>query len=84
MELVTYKDIIVIPQKLQKYAVKCYHLHLLHPGLDITEATIHQNLYCPGPREEIQREGTGCDTCQRTKRRKIVNYLLSYQKTTAE
>ena len=39
-ELVTYKDKIVTPQLLQKYLVKWYHTHLLHPGLDQTEAMI--------------------------------------------
>ena len=36
IELVTYEDKIVIPQKLQKYLVEWYHMYLLHPGLDRT------------------------------------------------
>ena len=31
--IITYKDKIVIPQKLQKYVVKWYHTYLLNPGL---------------------------------------------------
>ena len=31
VKLVTYKDKITIPQKLQKYVVKWYHEYLLHP-----------------------------------------------------
>ena len=34
IDLITHKDKIVIPQKLQKYVVKWYHTYLLHPGLD--------------------------------------------------
>ena len=31
IKLVTYKNKILIPQKLQKYVVKWYHTYLLHP-----------------------------------------------------
>ena len=48
IDILTYKDKIVIPQKLQKYAVKRYHTYLIHPGLDQTEAMIFQHLYWPG------------------------------------
>ena len=34
IDLITYKDKIVIPHKLQKYVLKCYHTYLLHPVLD--------------------------------------------------
>ena len=34
IKLVTCKNKIVIPQKLQKYVVKWYGTYLLHPGLD--------------------------------------------------
>ena len=34
IELVTYKDKIVIPHKLQRYVVKLYHTYILHPGLE--------------------------------------------------
>ena len=53
IKLVTYKNKIVIPQKLQKYVVKWYHTYLLHPGLDRTEAMICQNLHWPGIRGDI-------------------------------
>ena len=43
IRLVTYKNKIVIPQKLQKYVVKWYHTYLLHTGLDQTEAIICQH-----------------------------------------
>ena len=36
INLITYKYKIVIPQKLQKYVVKWYHMYLLHPVLDRT------------------------------------------------
>ena len=34
--LITYNDKMVIPEKLLKYVVKCYHMYLPNPGLDIT------------------------------------------------
>ena len=43
--LITYKNKIVIPQKIQKYVVNWYHMYLLNPELDRTEATIRHNLY---------------------------------------
>ena len=55
IELVTYKDKIVIPQKLQKYVVKWYHTYLLRKGSDQTEAMIRQHLFWPVIREAIQR-----------------------------
>ena len=45
IHLITYNDKIVIPKKIQKYAVKWYHLYLLHPGLCRTEAISHQYFY---------------------------------------
>ena len=38
------KDKIVIPSKLQSYAVHWYHTYLLHPVMDRTEAMIHQHI----------------------------------------
>ena len=45
IELLTYKEKIFIPQKIQKYVVKLYHKYLLYPGLYQTEAIIHHHLY---------------------------------------
>ena len=53
IELVTYKDKIVFPQKIQIYVVKWYHMYIHHPELDRTQAKIRQNLYWPGLRETI-------------------------------
>ena len=61
IKLVTYKNKIFIPQKLQNYEVKWYHTYLLHPGLDITEAIVHQNIYWPVIRGAVQKEVTRCD-----------------------
>ena len=43
-KLIMHKDKIVVPQKIQKYVVKWYHMYLLHPGMDRAEAMITQNL----------------------------------------
>ena len=66
--IISYKDKIVIPQKLQKYVVKWYHTYLLHPGLDKTEVMIFQHLYWKGIKYAVYIEVTYCDTYQRTKR----------------
>ena len=55
IELATYKDKIIITQLLQKHVVKWYHTYQLHPGLDRTDAMIHQNLYWLGIREAAQK-----------------------------
>ena len=36
LSLITCKDKIVIPSKIQSYALHWYHTYLLHPGMDIT------------------------------------------------
>ena len=43
-------------------------MYLLHPVLDITEATIFQHLYWLGIGKTFREEFTKCDVCQRTKR----------------
>ena len=48
IKLVMYKYKIVIPQQLQKYVEKFYHMYLRRPGLDQTEAMIRQHLYWTG------------------------------------
>ena len=45
LKLITCKDKIIIPTKLQSYVVHWYHAYLLHPGMDRTEAMIRQHLY---------------------------------------
>ena len=42
-------------------------MYILHPGMDRTEAMIHQHLYLPDIRDSVRKEVTNCDTCQRTK-----------------
>ena len=55
IELVTYKEKIVIPHKLQNYTVKWYHTYLLHTVLYQIKVMIRQHLYWPGIREAVQR-----------------------------
>ena len=45
INIITHKDIIVIPQKLQKYVVRWYHTYIRNSALDQTEAMIGKNLY---------------------------------------
>ena len=67
LKLITCKDKIVIPSKLQSYVLHWYHKYLLHTGMDRTEAMICQHFYWPDIRDAVQEEVTNCDTCQRTK-----------------
>ena len=68
IKLVTYKNKIVIPPKLQKGVVKWHRTYLLHPGLDLIDEIICQHLYWPEIRGAVRKEVTRCDMCQRTKR----------------
>ena len=67
-KLITCKYNIVNPSKLQSYVLHWYHAHLLHPGMDITEAMICQHLCWPNIIDSVWKKVTNCDTCQRTKR----------------
>ena len=44
LNLITCDHNILIPSILQSYALHWYHIYLLHPGMDRTEAMIYQNL----------------------------------------
>ena len=67
IKLITYKDKIVIPQKLLLFILKWYHKYLLFTGWDILEAIFIQDLYWPEIRNSVQKNVTECDVCQRTK-----------------
>jgi hypothetical protein len=54
-QLVIFKKKIVIPQKLQKRVVTWYHLHLCHPGITRTEATIKQHFYWKNLRKDVEQ-----------------------------
>jgi hypothetical protein len=44
ISLVTYRDKILIPPRLQKHVIMWYHTTLCHPGKNRTEETIGQHL----------------------------------------
>ena len=79
IKLITCKDKIGIPSIPQSYILHWYHTYLLHPGMDRTEAMIHQYLYQTNIRYSVCKEVTNCDTCQRAKQSdtNMVNYQLS-------
>ena len=66
LELIICKDNIFIPSKILSYVLHWYHTHLLHPGMDITEAMNRHHLYWTAIRYAICKEVTNCDTCKRT------------------
>ena len=63
----TCKDKVGIPLLHQKCVLHWYHMYLLHPRMDRTEAMIFQHLFCPGIINAIWKEVTNFDTYQRTK-----------------
>ena len=69
--LITCEDKIVLPIILQKYVLNWYHVYLIHPGMDRTEAIIRQHLYWPGIRDAVLKKETNCDTWQIPKLSKI-------------
>ena len=65
--IITCSDKIVIPSKLQNYAVIWYYTYLFHPGMGLTVTTIHQCFYQSGLRKSIRKEILNYGTCQLTK-----------------
>ena len=45
LNLITYEDKIVIPEKIQSYVLNWYHTYLLHPGVDRTEVSLAVKAY---------------------------------------
>jgi hypothetical protein len=46
-ELISYKEKMMVPKKLQRHIVDWYHTVLCHPGINRTEETIGQHLWWP-------------------------------------
>ena len=57
----------VIPKQLQQYILKWYHMYIHHHGWYITEEMICQHLYWSDIRNNVRKEVTECDVCQRIK-----------------
>ena len=68
VNLVTWKEKIVIPSSLENRVAKWYHTYLLHPGINRTESTIQQHLYWPNMRAKIREHCDKCPTCQLNKK----------------
>ena len=67
-QLICRSDKIVMPTIIQKYAVSWYHMYLLYPGMDCTEATIGQNWYWPNIRNDIRIQIKVFISCHRNKK----------------
>ena len=52
---------------LQSYGLHWYHSYILNPGMDATEAIVHQHLYCPIIRPALWNDLNNCDTFHHTK-----------------
>ena len=62
IKLITCEDKVDVLEILQSYVLHCYHVYILHPGIDITKAMIRQKLYWPVIRKAIWKEVKHCDT----------------------
>ena len=65
--LITCKDKIVVPSKLQSYVLHWYHMYLLHPRMDRTELMVCQHFYWLNIRDAVRKEVNNCDTFQHKK-----------------
>ena len=55
LSLITCKDKIVIPPKIQIYVLHWYHAYLLHLEMDRTKMMIFQHLYWPDIRYAVRK-----------------------------
>ena len=62
-----YQRKVNVPTTLQKRVVEWYHMRLLHPGYNRSEATIGQHFWWPKMRENIRTHVKTCPTCQKNK-----------------
>ena len=67
LNLIMCKDKVVIRPILESYVLHWYHTYILHTVVDRTEVVVLQHLYWPVIIEYVRKEGSNCDTCQRTK-----------------
>ena len=61
------KDNIFILPIILSDILPCYNKYTIHPGMDITDAMIHQHLCCPEIRDSFWKEVTNCESYQRKK-----------------
>ena len=67
IKLIMCEDKIFITPKLRIYVLHWYHMYLLHPVINRTEAIIFQHFYWPGIIPSDRKEVSNYDTCQHTK-----------------
>ena len=68
IDLVTWKEKIVIPSRFENQAARWHHTYLSHPGINGTESTIQQHLCWPNMRAKIREHCDKCPTCQLNKK----------------
>lgn len=70
VDLITYKNKIVIPKVLQGRILAWYHQYLVHPGSVRMEATLRQTLTWPGLQKDVKRYVRTCRKCQLCKKQR--------------
>ena len=78
VNLVTWKEKIVIPSSPEDWVARWHHAYLLHPGINRTEAAIWQCLHWLNMTAKIRRHCETCPTCQVNK--KTTKKMMSCQK----
>ena len=70
VEVITYKDKIVIPNSLKKRILWWYHEYLIHPGETRMEATLRQTLTWPNLTDDVRKYVRTCKKCQLCKKQR--------------
>ena len=83
-QIVCKNDKIVLPQSLQKRAVKWYHDQLCHPGESRTESTIRQHFTFKNLSIMVKDICKKCHTCQKCKKSNIKYGQLPEKEAEAE
>ena len=83
VQLITYKDKIVVPTLLRDRIMSWYHHYLCHPRQVRMEATLRQLYYWHNMRATVQRHVKSCKICQLCKK-PIKNYGLLPAKVAEE
>ena len=71
LSLITYKDRICVPKKLQRITAEWYHGLLMHPGSSRTLATLQVYYYWKSMRTTVESVCNRCGACRETKPKTI-------------
>ena len=70
VQVITYKDRILVPKELRNRTLTWYHHYLCHPGRDRMYKTMAATLYWDNMETDVSKFIKTCSTCQRFKKSK--------------